>query len=328
MRYLSREALKASLDAKETARNDAAVDRALEAASRAVESLVRRSFHPWVGTHRYDYPGSSYRLELDDWLADMDALSSGGVSISTSDVVLYPDDGPPYRRLELDKGTSSSFDIGDTDQQAIAVTGTWGWSLDSVAAGSLAEALDDSETGVDVSDSSGIGVGDLLLVDSEWLEVTGRSMLSTAQTNTTPLTATMTDNIVTVTTGSAFHSGEVLLLGAEKVFVDEIAGNSLTVRRAWDGTTLAAHTGATIYAPRTLTVVRGAVGSTAASHLTSTALTRWTAPGDVVALVQAEAEAILLGSSSGWSKDRSTALDDLRRRVYETYANRCRTEAI
>jgi hypothetical protein len=48
------------------------------------------------------------------------------------------------------------------------------------------------------------------------------------------------------------------------MLIDDIAGNTLIVKRGWDGTVLAAHTtGATIYAPRTLTVTRGALGTTA-----------------------------------------------------------------
>lgn len=326
--YATREALKAALDSKEPARNDAAVDRALEGASRRVEDLVRRTLHPRVATRRYDYSGSAYRLDLDDHLASLASLTSGGVTLSTGDLLLYPDDGPPYRRIEVDRSSSSALDIGDTEQQTISVTGTWGWSDDTVDAGLLAEDLDASETKVDVTDASLVGVGDLLLVGTEWMEVAGRSMLSSAQTNLTALTASMTDNVVVVTTGSAFHVGEVLLLGAEKVRVDEVAGNNLAVRRAWDGTTLAAHTGATIYVGRTLTVVRGAVGSTAATHLTSAAIGRWAPPGAIVSLCLAEAEAELLASSGGWSGERGAALEDLRNQVYLSFAHRCRTEAV
>src|SRR5690606_22447868 len=56
--YTTRETVKAALDYKETARNDAQVDRAIESASRAVEGLLHRRFYPETATRYFDWPNA------------------------------------------------------------------------------------------------------------------------------------------------------------------------------------------------------------------------------------------------------------------------------
>jgi hypothetical protein len=87
------------------------------------------------------------------------------------------------------------------------------------------------------------------------------------------------------------------------MLVVDIAGNNLTVVRAWDGTVLATHSGAAdIYAPRTLTVERGALGSTAATHADTTALTTYVVPGLIRQLTVAEAMSDLLNQGAGYAR--------------------------
>ena len=81
----------------------------------------------------------------------------------------------------------------------------------------------------------------------------------------------------------------------------DVTGNTLTVKRQWDGSVLAAHSGATIYASRLLTVTRGALGSTAATHLSTTAVARGVVPGLIRRLAVAEAETILLQEVGGYA---------------------------
>jgi hypothetical protein len=111
------------------------------------------------------------------------------------------------------------------------------------------------------------------------------------------------------------------------------------VKRAWDGSTIAAHTaGATIYAPRTLTVTRGALGTTAAAHATSSTAYRWDPPGPVRQLVIAEALTDLLQGRSGYARtagsgenERETSgrgLADLRQRVYVSHGRKARMRSV
>ncbi|MFF6781443.1 hypothetical protein [Streptomyces sp. NPDC012510] len=345
----TREEIKAELDVKETARSNARIDRALADATEAVHGLCHRVFYPVQATRYFDYPGPQYarpwRLWLDaNEVVSVTALTSGGVTIAASDYFLEPNQyGPPYNRIEIDLDSSAAFGGGDTHQRDIGVTGVFaGCPLVETSAGATIEDLDSSETGVDVdaATSAAVGVGSLLRVDTERLIVTGRSNLDTGQTlGGSGLTNANNSVTVTVQSGAAFAAGETILVDGERMRVDDIAGNSLVVTRAWDGSTLAAHSvGATIYAPRTLTVTRGALGTTAASHLTAATVYRWDAPGPARQLCIAEALTSLLQGRSGYARtagsgeyERETTargLKDLRERVYVSHGRKGRVRAV
>lgn len=304
----TREDVKRALDVAETARSNGQIDRAIEAASRTIEGRLHRRFYPELRTMTWDWPNPqrarSWRLWLDaNELISVSSVVSGGVTIPASDYLLYPTDGPPYNRIEINLSSSSAWSSGTTHQQAIAITGLYGYRADEVPAGTLAAAISTTTaTTVNVSDAAAIGVGDIIKVDSERMIVTGRSMLTTGQTLQTPLTTSNANVTVAVTNGSAFAVDEVILLDSERMLVADIGGNNLTVRRAWDGSVLAAHTGSTIYAPRTLTVERGALGTTAATHSSGAAVARHVPPGPVSALCVGLALAQVLQEQSGYAR--------------------------
>lgn len=346
--YATREEIKAELDVKETARSNARIDRALADATDAVHGLCKRVFYPTLATRSFDWPnsqsGTSYRLWLDDSeLISVTTLTSGGTTIAAADYFLEPNQyGPPYNRLEIDLASSAAFGGGDTHQRDITITGLFGYRNDETTAGTIVEALDATETGVDVdaAASAAVGVGSLLRIDSERVIVTGRAQLDTGQTLGGSITNV--NNIVTVAvqSGAAFASGESILIDSERMLVEDISGNNLIVKRAWDGSTIAAHTvGAVIYAPRTLTVIRGALGTTAATHSSGASVYRWDAPGPVRQLCVAEALVDLLQGRSGYARTAGSGeserevsgrgLKDLRDRVYGSeLARKGRTRAV
>ena len=113
-------------------------------------------------------------------------------------------------------------------------------------------------------------------------------MLDTTADLDGSLAAEAAEVSVTVTDGTKVKAGEVILLDAERVYVESVSGNVLSVQRAYDGSTLAAHNTATdVYAYRTLTIVRGVNGTTAATHDNATAINKYAPPADIVALCQA-----------------------------------------
>lgn len=65
----------------------------------------------------------------------------------------------------------------------------------------------------------------------------------------------------------------------------------MTVKRSWDGTTIATHSSGTIYADRQLTVIRGACGTTPTTHADNAAISVFVYPGLVK--TQALAEAVI-----------------------------------
>lgn len=347
--YATRETLARATDVRASAHMDAQLDDALEAGAEAADALCHRTFYPQTATRYFDWPppqtSRSWVLWLDaDELASVTTLTAGGTTISASDYFLEPNrSGPPYNRVEIDLDSSAALASAGTHQRAVAIAGVYaGCRLNTTPAGALAEALDASETGVDVTDSSVVGVGDLILCDSERMLVTGKTMLDTGVDIDAgdSLTASKADESITVSTTTGMPAaGETILIDSERMLVVDVAGSVVTVKRAYDGTTLAAHSAAaSIYAPRTLTVVRGSVGTTAASHSTSTALTRHAAPGLVRTLSLAEAIAYGQQHAAGWARTAGAGdplraiapegLPKLREQVYAAHGRKARMRSV
>jgi hypothetical protein len=345
--YTTIEAVERELDVAGARRDRLRIARKIAASSQLIESLTLRRFYPMLATRYVDWPNEqharSWRLyfEQPDQLVSLTSLTAGGSSIVVGDVNPEPaNSGPPYSRLEIDRSSSAAWSSGTTPQRSIAITGIWGYQDASARAGTLAEALDSSETAVDVSDSAAIGIGSIIRVEDERMVVTGKTMLTTGQTlQTTALTAVASDVTVNVTTGTAYALDETIMIDAERMVIEEITGNALTVRRAQGGSVLAAHSvGTTIYAPRTLTVRRGELGTTAASHLTATAITCWVPPTLIEELCVAETCNALLQGSAAWGRVigsgenarefRGTGLKDIRERARERHGRRARAGVI
>jgi hypothetical protein len=351
--YTTRETIKRALDQGEVPRNNRNIDRCIESASRNAETLCHRIFYPHTTTKYFDWPNDQDAVSWRLWLEDQDLISvttltSGGATIGASSFNLEPNrTGPPYSRLEINISSSASLGGGSTHQRDITVTGLWGFNDDHTAVGTVAEALDATETAIDVSAaaSADIGVGSLLKVDDERMLVTDRSNLSTAQTvGGSGLTNSKASQALTVSDGTQFAVDEVLVIDTERLLVTDINANVLTVERAFEGSTIAAHTaGTTIYAPRTLTVTRGVLGSTAATHLSGATVSVWKVPPAVRQYVTAEAIHELMQEQTGWFRTMSAssifggtakraatieALVDYRDQLYRTHGRKARIRTI
>jgi hypothetical protein len=296
--YTTRESVQDAFDVREAAHRSTQIDEAIASASDDIDGWLNRHKHglaPRNATRYFPWPSFTFsrawRLWLDEnELISVTTLTAGGTVITSSDYFLEPvNSGPPYTHIEIDLDSQAAFTNSGTHQRAISVVGVWGINNDQKTAGTLAEALDASETAVDVSDASLVGVGDVLTIESERMLVTGRSSLSTGVNLGTALTALKSNQTIAGISGG-FNVGEVLLIGSERMKIVENNGTDLTVIRAYDGSTLAAHSiGAGLFAYRTLTVERGALGTTAATHSISTAVTKWDVPQLVRDLCKAEA---------------------------------------
>lgn len=348
--YCTREDVRAALDFKETARNSSVIDRAIESSSRTIDGfapgggMLHRRFYPETATRYFDWPNDQYARAWRLWLNAHELLSvtsivSGGTTLAAADYLLRPDHGPPYTYIEIDLSRSAAWQGTNTHQRSIAITGSFGHCNSETPAGTTAEAIDISETGIDVSDSSLIGVGDIIRVDSERMQVTGKTMLTTGQTTSGSLTQQANDVSVTVGSGAAFAVDETILIDSERMRIVDIAGNVLTVRRGYDGSALAAHnTAATVYALRTLTVVRGALGTTAATHLTSAPIYRHLIPGLVNELCVALSENTLIQRSSGYARTTGSGeneressgrgLREIKEDAYAYYGRKTRISAV
>lgn len=343
--YAWLEDVKTALDVPETVRANAQIVREIQGASRGIEGSVLRYFYPSVSTQTFDWPDHQYAAPWRLWLDGRELTSvtqvlAAGQDI-TSSVLLRPDDAPlrgqPFTKLEIDLSSNASFNAGATFQRSISVTGTFGYCAGEQPGGTLAAAFTDTTgtTGT-VSDSSLVGVGAIVRVDTERMAITGKALASTGVTLTPNLTAANNNTTFLVSNGSLLGY-ESITIDGESMLIQTIAGNTVTVLRAWDGTTLAAHTGgATIYAPRQVTVERGVLGTTAATHATNAPVNVHVVPPLIRELCIAETLSTLTQSRRGFTQilkragsgkgggpgdalEVSTALDDLRTRVCERY---------
>jgi hypothetical protein len=351
--YTTREIIKRGLDIAPTARNDRQIDRCIESAARRVDGLCHRIFYPRLDTKYFDWPNYQRAIPWRLWLDDTELISasnviSGGVTVPSTNYNLESNRvGPPYDRLEINISTSSALSAGSTYQRSIAITGLWGYSNDEDTLGAAVEALDDSETALDVDaeTSAEVGVGAIIRIDDERMIVSGRSQLDTGQTlGGSGLSANKNDVTVPVSSGAAFAVDEIVTIDAERMLIVDILGNALVVNRGYDGSVLASHTaGAAVYAPRTLTVIRGAFGTTAASHSNAATIYQWKPPPGIRQLNTTEAIHELMQEQTGWFRTmsassnfggtakRSASMDaiiDLRESVYQQYGRKARVRSI
>lgn len=350
--YATREQVKDSLEAAHGSRANKVIDRCLEAASRAVEGQLRRRFYPERRTVGFDWPNSQYAPPWQLWLEgneiiSIETLTAGGTAISASDYILRRSDDigePPYNILEIDLSSSAAFQAGTTPQQAISILGLFGWSNTdtSIAHGSLGGNINSSVTTLVLNPSSGVypvGVGSIVLIGTERVILTERRMSDTTQNLQSTMAAQKADTVVDVTDGTAFAIGELLLLGSERMRIDDISGNNLIVERAYDGTLLTAHSAnEDVYAARTFTAQRGALGTTAASHTAADSAYAHTFPGLVNELAIAEAVVMLEQNTSGYARVVGSGasareavgqgLMDIRARAIEAYGRVSRSAAI
>lgn len=200
----------------------------LEAASERIDHYLGRQVQPRTETLYFDGDDGSEQLWVPDLLSvttlktDENGDGTYERTWAAADYILWPLNRWPKRRVDRDRRTGSSQWAFYRGQRTVEIAGIWGYGTGESATPITAsgtttnEALDASETGVDVVSSSPFEVGETILIDSE------------------------------------------------QMYVTAITGNTLTVRR-------------------------GANGSTAATHSTSTAISIYEYPGQVVTacLIQA-----------------------------------------
>ena len=262
----------------------------------------------------------------------MTQLVSGGVTIPLSAVYLEPVNNPQklrpfYSYLELDRSQSYAFgNNAPSPQHSIAITGTWGYGAAADLAGTLAANVGSSDTTITTSDGSKIGPGDLMILGygqstapfpsaagyagsigaytGERILVTDVSTVTTGltQSGSGVTTASASDQALTTTGSGALNAGEVIVLDQEDMLVEQIVGSVATVRRAWNGTTLSPHSGATIYAFRTFSVARAQLGTSATTYPSGANVYKHRVPPLIHDLAIAEAAGQVLQEGSGYAR--------------------------
>lgn len=337
-RLASVEDVRAAVDAADSTQVDALIARHLTAASDKARALCSRAFTPWFGTRYFTWPNdqmsTSWKLWLDaDELAGLPTrVEASGVEIT--DYFCEPANvGPPYNRVELDLATAATWAGGLTPQRSIAITGPYGFRLDSEALGALNGTIDETTATAVLTITP--QVGNLLVLGSEYVEVTALGWASAASA-TFALADDSSLQLLHLDDTTGMREGELLLIDAELVRVRDVAAPGVIVERAAGGSPLAGHlTGATVYARRSATLARGACGTDPTSHADGSAVRRHLVPEAVRSLVIAETLYDIQRDASSWANASKVAggmtaseLDRLRDDVKASHGRNLRKRAI
>lgn len=332
----NREDVKRALDIEGiTATSDNRIDRALTTVADTVEAQMHRTFYPLDASRFLDWPNHQYanpwRIWLEQWdlVAATSVESPRGTAIPLYQIFLEPVNrkpGWPFESVELDRSTNVAWGLGPTSQHSVYITGTWGFGADTDPAGTLTAAILAADTTLSVSDSSLSGPGDVLVLGpgtaaapyplypgtagavgaptGERVLVTGRSAITTGltQSGSGCTSASSEDNTLATTGTGTLNPGEVILLDQERMLIQEVVGGAATVKRSWDGTYLAAHSAAAVYAYRQLSVLRGQLGTTAAAHSSGALVGRHRVPSLIRDLSIAECLNQVLEEGSGYAR--------------------------
>lgn len=318
---------------------------ALDEGSDAVESLLKRVFYPTTETRYFPWPQDDYQsprvLYLDG--NELASVTQVITQVGDTDTVIDPsylhlgpaDLGPPYTEITLADGANALFERGSDPRRSIAVTGIYIGG--PIKERQVATTTTDLTTGstVTVSNATDIGTGSLIRLGTERLIVTARSWANTGNVEPVTLAKDLAAVSFTVTDGALFHVGEHLLIDAEQLEVTGIADDLLIVKRAANGTVLAAHTAVfDLYAPRTLTVDRAQLGSSQATATTGATVWLFEYPGLVSGLCRAEtlvtseqlrsAYARVAGGGETATEATGRGLADIRTRARMRWGRRAR----
>lgn len=169
---------------------DAELARGIEEESRIIDAYVRRFFYSRLATRYFERRPNTCRERLrlvGETGQAVDVISISALTIDDDEDYDYdsytltenthywltdrwsPNEGP-YAALELIPG-NTTLSTWPMQRRGIKVVCLEGFSQDTEAGGTTAEALDASETGVDMTAGHGTEIGDTLIIDSEQMDV-------------------------------------------------------------------------------------------------------------------------------------------------------------
>jgi hypothetical protein len=163
--------------------DDYSIEAILKGSSRYIDRQSGRSFMPYVETRYFDTPTSESSdtrlLKMDADLLEVFSITNGdGTTVASTEYILLDAgqlrNNTPYWYIRL-KNTSTilwTLDTAGGYHGSIAVSGLWGYrdryATNAWTTGStLAEALDTSETGFDVTSGTLFVKGQMIRVDNE-----------------------------------------------------------------------------------------------------------------------------------------------------------------
>ena len=254
--YASRDALKTLADITGSG-DDAQYRRLLEAVTRQVDAFLRRTLRTYLATY-YFTPESSKRV-----LLDSEELGLGLLSVTTlktdddgdrtyettwktTDYDLLPLNAAnrqrPYWEIAI---TPDGVETFPKVQKGLEIVGKWGFYEDLVRSASLmAEALDASETDIDVDTGGDFEVLQTMLVDSEQMYITAitTNTLTVVRGVNGTTAATHSDNAVIDVYRYPYEVQEATLMQASRLwtrrasgFANQVGFSETGIVRPWVG---------------------------------------------------------------------------------------------
>lgn len=157
--------------------DDDVIEMLLDAASRYIDSETQRTFYPSVQARYFDVPDGR-ELIVDEDLLEVLSITNGGASLASTEYNLVPRNYSPAYGIKITDVSAYAWtsNAAGSMEQAIAVNAIWGyhdkysqaWG-DSIT---TTEALDTSETGIDVSSLTAFSAGKIIRIDNELILVT------------------------------------------------------------------------------------------------------------------------------------------------------------
>jgi hypothetical protein len=144
----------------------------LEAASRYIDNETQRFFFPSIQTRYFDVPNDR-ELIVDEDLLEVLSITNGGASLASTEYNLSPRNYSPAYGVKITDVSAYSWssNAAGSMEQSILINGIWGYhdkySRAWDGATTIAEDLDASETGVDVSSASPNSAGQIIRIDDE-----------------------------------------------------------------------------------------------------------------------------------------------------------------
>lgn len=252
----------------------------------------------------------STRLAIAPTLLAVLTITNDGVTLSTADYALKPDDGywpnGPYGELYV-APEAPGLTRWSCTREGVVITGHYGMYFRSGALDATvqdATEQTDSQKTLLVSDGSAVSPGMVLLIDSEQEAVTGWDE-PTEQVTAINMTNGLSpsDEVVIVDDASDIHIGEIVRFEFEQCKVKDkrTSTKQLSLIRGWNGTGRVLHADDTpmdVY--RTVTVERGMNGTDAAAHVKDTDIARYFVPNDILLLTKEIATLSVQKALSGY----------------------------
>jgi hypothetical protein len=123
--------------------DDVLISDLITRASKRIDTYTGRTFTERTETRRFDAVRDvqGQRLWVDDDLLAVDSITNGdGTAIIASDYVLEPANEAPKYAIKLLASSSESWTYNTDPEQAISVTGDWGYMAGTVAPSDIQHA--------------------------------------------------------------------------------------------------------------------------------------------------------------------------------------------